>query len=127
MRKLGPGTVALITALSFAGTTVAVAQQQQQGTASYYTGGQNGKTITKSGEPVNPQSNTAASPNLPLGSTAKVTNQKTGQSTNVRITDRGPTPRKARKGRVIDLSKKSANDIGISEKSGTAPVTVKQQ
>jgi len=95
------------------------AQQQQHGTASYYTGGVNGHTKTKSGEPVNPNSNQAASPNLPLGSTATVTNQKNGKSEDVRIVDRGPT----RHDRVIDLSKKSAQELGMA-KSGTAPVTV---
>lgn len=99
--------------------TPSLAQQQQQGIASYYRGGQNGHTETKSGTKVNPESNQAASPNLPLGSQAQVTDQKTGKSTNVVITDRGPT----RNDRVIDLSKKSAQDLGM-EKSGTAPVTV---
>ena len=93
--------------------------QEQHGTASYYSGGQNGHTQTKGGTTVNPDSNEAASPNLPLGSHATVTDQKTGKSTDVRITDRGPT----RQDRVIDLSKKSARDVGM-EKSGTAPVTV---
>jgi rare lipoprotein A len=92
---------------------------KKQGTASYYSGGQSGHTVTKSGAPVNPNSNAAASPNLPLGSQATVTNRKTGKSEDVRITDRGPT----RNDRVIDLSKKSAHDLGM-EKSGTAPVTV---
>ena len=108
----------LITAMSlFAAPSFA--QQQQQGTASYYKGGQSGHTDTKSGTPVNPNSNEAASPNLPLGSQATVTNQKTGKSEDVRITDRGPT----RQDRVIDLSKKSARDLGM-EKSGSAPLTV---
>jgi rare lipoprotein A len=91
----------------------------QRGQASYYNSGVAGHTQTKSGAPVSPNSNDAASPNLPLGSSATVTNQKTGKSTDVRITDRGPT----RPDRVIDMSKKSARDIGM-EKSGTAPVTV---
>ena len=95
------------------------AQQQQHGAASYYGGGQNGHTQTKSGTTVNPNSNEAASPNLPLGSHATVIDQKTGKSTDVKVTDRGPT----RHDRVIDLSKKSARDVGM-EKSGTAPVTV---
>jgi peptidoglycan lytic transglycosylase len=76
-------------------------------------------TQTKGGTTVNPNSNEAASPNLPLGSHATVTDQKTGKSTDVQVTDRGPT----RQDRVIDLSKKSARDVGM-EKSGTAPVTV---
>ena len=93
--------------------------QTQRGQASYYKGGQSGHSQTKSGEPVNPNENQAASRNLPLGSTATVTNQKTGQSTDVKIKDRGP----ARQDRVIDMSEKSASDIGM-KKSGTAPVTV---
>jgi rare lipoprotein A len=110
--------LALITALSlFAAPSFA--QQQQQGTASYYTGGQSGHTETKSGAPVNPNSHDAASPNLPLGSHASVTNKRNGKSEDVQITDRGP----ARHDRVVDLSKKSAQDLGM-EKSGTAPVTV---
>ncbi len=64
-------------------------------------------------------SDTAASRTLPLGSTAKVTNERTGQSADVKITDRGPT----RPDRVIDLSHKAAGQIGMT-KSGTAPATV---
>ena len=111
--------VMLIAALSLLAAPSFAQQQQQQGTASYYKGGQSGHTQTKAGTPVNPNSNEAASPNLPLGSDAKVTNQKTGKSEDVHITDRGPT----RPDRVVDLSKKSAKDLGM-EKSGTAPVTV---
>jgi len=95
------------------------AQETLKGDASYFNRGQDGRTITKSGEPVDPNSNTAASRDLPLGSTATVTNQQTGQSTDVRVTDRGPS----REDRVIDLSKKAAGDLGMT-KTGTAPVTV---
>ena len=94
----------------------------QQGQASYFDKGVNGHTKTANGEPVQPNANTAASPNLPLGSKAKVTNQKTGESTDVRITDRGPV----RKDRVIDLSKKAAGDVGM-QKQGVAPVTVQPE
>src|ERR1700730_18012811 len=45
---------------------------------------------TASGEPYNPNDLTAASRNLPIGSTAKVTNPDTGRSVKVRINDRGP-------------------------------------
>jgi rare lipoprotein A len=111
-------TLMLTTAISLLALP-SFAQQQQQGTASYYQGGQSGHTQTKSGTPVDPNSNEAASPNLPLGSQATVTNKNTGKSTDVKVTDRGPT----RQDRVIDLSKKSANDIDM-QKQGTAPVTV---
>ncbi|WP_448207011.1 septal ring lytic transglycosylase RlpA family protein [Azospirillum sp. sgz302134] len=91
----------------------------QEGEASYYRGGQSGHSKTTTGEPVDPNSNAAASRDLPPGTEATVTNKNTGQSTDVRVNDRGPE----RKDRVIDLSKKSAGDIGM-EKTGKAPVTV---
>ena len=58
---------------------------------------------------------------LPLGTTAKVTNLKTGKSTDVTVTDRGP----ALGSRKIDLTKKAAKDIGLTRKEGVAPVTIK--
>src|SRR5690242_9246491 len=91
----------------------------QQGQASYFNGGQNGHTRTANGEPVQPDSNTAASRTLPLGTEATVTNRKTGQSTDVHVNDRGPV----RHDRVIDLSRKAAGDVDMN-KTGTAPVTV---
>jgi rare lipoprotein A len=107
--------VAVLPAVAYAQT-----QPTEHGKASYFNGGQNGRSETKSGAPVQAySSNTAASRNLPLGSKAKVTNERTGQSTDVTITDRGPT----RPDRVIDLSHKAAGQIGMT-KSGTAPVTV---
>ena len=52
---------------------------------------------------------TAAHKTLPLGSTVRVTDLDTGQSTLVRITDRGPFA----KGRVMDLSEVAAKEIGM--------------
>ncbi len=52
---------------------------------------------------------TAAHKTLPLGSTVRVTNLDTGQSTLVRITDRGPFA----KGRIMDLSEVAAKEIGM--------------
>src|SRR3712207_2665928 len=84
---------------------------RQEGEASYYRGGQDGNSKTATGEKVNRDSNTAASRDLPLGTEATVTNKKTGQSTDVRINDRGPD----RKDRTIDLSEKAAKDIGAKK------------
>jgi rare lipoprotein A len=110
----------LLPALAHAQTQPGAQPPTQEGQASYFNGGQSGHTETKSGAPVDAYgSNTAASRNLPLGSSAKVTNERTGQSTDVTITDRGPT----RPDRVIDLSHKAAGEIGMT-KSGTASVTV---
>lgn len=62
----------------------------------------------------------AASRTLPLGTEARITNLKTGQSTTVTIQDRGPYA----KGRIVDLSPSSAEKIGITRKQGIAKVEV---
>ena len=91
----------------------------EHGSASYYSDKLQGKS-TASGELHDQDELTAASRDLPLGSNAKVTNLKNGKSVNVEITDRGPYA----KGRVIDLSKRAANSIGIDKQQGVAPVRV---
>jgi rare lipoprotein A len=67
---------------------------------------------TASGEAYDPNDLTAASRTLPLGSTVEVTNPSNGRSVRVRINDRGPYVR----GRSIDLSKRAAEEIGLTEK-----------
>jgi rare lipoprotein A len=67
---------------------------------------------TASGEPYNPNSLTAASRTLPIGSTVKVTNPATGRSVKVLINDRGPFVH----GRDLDLSKHAAEKVGITHK-----------
>jgi rare lipoprotein A len=62
----------------------------------------------------------AASKTLPLGTTAKVTNLKTGQSATVTIQDRGPYV----KGRIVDLSPATAEQLGITRREGVAKVEV---
>ena len=72
------------------------------------------------GQRMNPNSDIAASKNLPLGSVAKVTNLENGKSATVKIEDRGPYVN----GRVVDLAPKVANDLDLKQK-GVAPVEVK--
>ncbi len=91
----------------------------QGGEASVYHDKFHGRK-TASGETFDQNELTAASKTLPLGSTAKVTNKKTGKSTLVRINDRGPYA----KGRTIDLSKAAAKRIQM-DPNGVAPVVVK--
>ena len=62
---------------------------------------------------------TAAHRTLPFGTKVRVVNKKTGKSVVVRINDRGPYAH----GRVIDLSKASAQALGIS---GVGSVDVAQ-
>ena len=75
---------------------------------------------TASGEQYDPDALTAASRNFPIGSLVMVTNPDTGRSVKVRINDR-PGGR----GRGLDLSKRAAQEIGITRK-GVARVGVKR-
>lgn len=89
-----------------------------EGEASFYGGYFHGKK-TASGVPFDQNKPTAASRELPLGIKATVTHQETGKSVEVIVNDRGPYV----DGRVIDLSKKAAKDLGIID-DGVAPVRV---
>jgi rare lipoprotein A len=87
--------------------------------ASYQGSGTAGHS-TANGEHYNPNSLTAASRTLPIGSTVKVTNPDTGRSVKVRINDRGPFVH----GRSLDLSKRAAQKIGLTHKgAGRVKVT----
>ncbi|MFL4991567.1 MAG: septal ring lytic transglycosylase RlpA family protein [Microvirga sp.] len=90
----------------------------QSGRASWYGPGFHGRR-TASGETFNTNDLTAAHRTLPFGTKVRVVNKKTGRSVVVRINDRGPYAH----GRVIDLSKASAQAIGIS---GVGTVDVAQ-
>ena len=83
------------------------------GTASWYAL----TSKTASGERMNPSKLTAAHRSLRFGTKLKVTNPRTGKSVIVRINDRGPFI----KGRVLDLSKAAAAQIGMVN-SGHAKV-----
>lgn len=72
---------------------------------------------TASGERMNASLMTAAHKSLRFGTKVKVTNNRNGKSVVVRINDRGPFIR----GRVLDLSKAAASQIGMV-RSGHAKV-----
>lgn len=78
------------------------------GEASWYGPGFHGK-YTASGEVYDQNDLTAAHPTLPMPSLVRVTNLQNGKSLIVRVNDRGPF----KKNRIIDLSKKSAQALGI--------------
>lgn len=90
------------------------------GMASYYADKFEGRK-TASGEIYKRSKLTAAHRSLPFGTKLKVTNIKNGKSVIVRVNDRGPFV----KGRIIDLSKKAASEIGLI-KMGVAKVKVEQ-
>jgi rare lipoprotein A len=71
------------------------------------------------GEIYNMHALTAAHRTLPLGSIVRVTNLKTGNSTLVRITDRGPFI----EGRIVDLSLAAAKKVDVWQ-AGLATVRV---
>ncbi len=81
-----------------------------EGLASWY-GGADGLdgNYTASGERFDAGAYTAAHRTLPFGTRVRVTYLKTGRSVIVRINDRGP----AHAGRIIDLSRAAAAEIGL--------------
>jgi rare lipoprotein A len=89
-----------------------------EGQASWYGAQHQGKT-TASGEPFDMNALTAAHRELPFGTRVRVTNLDNGRSVIVRINDRGPF----RKGRIIDLSRKAAQQLDML-KNGIAPVRI---
>lgn len=89
-----------------------------QGIASFYSDRFQGQT-TASGEPFDQQALTAAHPSLPFGTEVVVTRPDNGREVTVLINDRGPFV----KGRIIDLSKRAARELGMINR-GTAPVLV---
>ena len=90
-------------------SSVAEAKPLKRGVASWYGPGFHGRR-TASGETFNINALTAAHRSLPFGTRVRVTNERTGRSVVVRINDRGPFAH----GRVIDLSKASAQAVGLS-------------
>lgn len=88
----------------------------ETGVASWYGPGFHGKR-TANGEVYNMNAQTAAHKTLPFGTWVRVHNLDNDRSTRVRINDRGPFVR----GRIIDLSRKAARDIGM-ERAGVARV-----
>lgn len=91
---------------------------EESGLASYYSNSLAGHK-TANGEKYDPTLLTAAHRSLPFGTIVEVT-RPDGRTVRVRINDRGPFS----KGRVIDLSLKAAEEIGLL-KEGVAKVTVK--
>ncbi len=82
--------------------------QVQEGKASYYADKFEGR-LTANGEKYKHSKLTAAHKTLPFGTVLKVTNIKNNKSVEVRVNDRGPFVA----GRVIDLSRSAAEQLGF--------------
>lgn len=111
--KISSTLIALIILLCSCGSYVT-----QTGKASYYSDNLSGSK-TANGERYRPTEYTAAHKKLPFGTKVKVTNVNNGKTVTVRINDRGPFVA----GRIIDLSKAAAKDIGIIQ-AGVAKVKI---
>lgn len=91
---------------------------KERGMASWYGRSWRGRR-TASGTRFDDRAMTAAHSWLPFATQARVTNLQNGRSVEVTVNDRGPY----RPGRIIDLSAKAAEVLGIKE-CGTAEVVV---
>jgi rare lipoprotein A len=111
-------SVALASALASPAFAERAEPGKQVGKASYYAQRYAGRTMAN-GEPMQPQSNNAASRTLPLGTHALVTNLENGRTAEVVIKDRGPYVT----GRIIDVSPRTAEVLGMVE-DGVADVKV---
>ncbi len=90
----------------------------EQGRASFYSDRLAGRS-TATGEPYDPGAFTAAHRTLPFGAVVDVA-RADGRHVRVRINDRGPH----RRGRIIDLSRRAAAELGIV-REGTAEVVLR--
>jgi rare lipoprotein A len=93
--------------------------RRRVGKASFYAPMFTGRKMAD-GTPMRPNGDNAASRTLPLGTTAKVTNLKTGKTAVVTIRDRGPYVA----GRIVDLSPATARMIGLDRRTGVTQVEV---
>ncbi len=87
---------------------------EEKGVASWYGNDFHGK-LTSNGEVYDMYSMTAAHKTLPFDTVVRVTNLENGRQALVRINDRGPFV----KDRIIDLSLKGAQELGIENKGTT--------
>lgn len=81
----------------------------ERGEASYYHDGLTGNETAYGGERYSPNKKTAAHKSAPYNSQVTVKNLANGKTVVVRINDKGPFV----KGRIIDLSRIAAKEIGL--------------
>ena len=101
------------TILTFKEEEYKLAGAEIVGIASYYSSKFEGRK-TASGAIFSQQKYTAASNNFPLGIYVRVTNPKNNQFVIVKINDRMAVSM-SKKGRIVDLTKLAAKEIGIIE------------
>lgn len=90
-----------------------------EGGASFYHDSLAGR-LTANGEKYNPEAKTCAHKTLPFGTVVIIEDTGSGKWARCRINDRGPYVA----GRIIDLSKRTARELGIIDK-GVAKVRIR--
>jgi rare lipoprotein A len=121
--RLGKWPVKIGKAYQVAGVTYTPADDRdytEQGIASWYGPGFHAGN-TANGERYDQDDITAAHRTLPMPSWVEVENLDNGRRLTVRINDRGPFARQ----RIIDLSRKSAQLLGV-DRAGTARVRLRR-
>lgn len=91
-------------------TSQLLAGEAVEGTASFYADSLAGNQ-TASGEEYNPDDRTCAHRSLPFGTILSITAVSSGATSKCRVNDRGPYA----KGRLIDVSKRCAMELGMVE------------
>ena len=104
--------------LALAPSSARAASPVEEGGAAFYADRFEGRR-TASGERYSARAMTCAHRSHPFGAILEVTDISTGRSVRVRVNDRGPFT----KGRVVDLSKAAARELGIL-RQGVARVRV---
>ena len=93
--------------------------RNQVGKASVYAGHFQGRRMAD-GARFRHTGTAAASRSLPLGTVAKVKNLETGKTATVTVEDHGPFAQ----GRALDVSKATANQLGITRRQGVSTVEI---
>lgn len=121
--KLGKWPVKIGKPYQVAGITYYPADDRdykEEGVASWYGPGFHAGS-TANGERYDQDDLTAAHRTLPMPSWVRIENLDNGRTLTVRINDRGPFAR----GRIIDLSRKAAQLLGV-DRAGTARVRLRR-
>ena len=79
--------------------------------------------IMANGRKLNDEKFTCASWDYPFGTILKITNLRSGKCVLAVVTDRGPSKKLYRKGRILDLSKSAFSQIA-NLKQGLVPVKI---
>jgi rare lipoprotein A len=117
MRRLGLITIALVAACKSGG---GASGPTSEGIASYYHDSLAGNS-TANGDRYDPDAATCAHRTLPFGSEVEIEDLKSGRTARCVINDRGPYA----KGRLIDMSRAVAEELGVYGKRGVAKVKVR--